>query len=75
MLTKIDQVLATCGQDGKIVLSHSQNTKCLLTLEDPDNKMVPVNSIQFTSNSQFLAGACNDKKVRIYDLKRRELCK
>ena len=47
----IDQVLATCGNDGKIVLSHSTKTSHLLTLEDESNKTNPINSIKFTSNS------------------------
>lgn len=43
----------------------------LLTLEDPDNKNTPINSIAFTSNSYYIASGCNDGKVKIFDLKKK----
>ena len=36
----LDQVIATCGSDGKIVLNHSQKGSNLLTLEDELNKVI-----------------------------------
>jgi len=45
-------VIASAGNDGAIILSHAQKGENLLTLEHNGK---PLNSIAFTSNSQFLA--------------------
>jgi protein NEDD1 len=68
-----NQVIATCGSDGKVVLNHSQKGQNLLSLEDDNNKTNPINSISFTSNSQFLASGGNDGILKIWDLKKRAM--
>ena len=69
----LDQVLASCGNDGFIHLSHSQKGTRLLTLQSEDKKNLPINSISFTQNSQFLVSGGSDGTVTIWDLKSRSV--
>lgn len=64
----LDFVIASAGNDGAIVLSHSQKGENLLNLEYNGK---PIQAIAFTSNSQFLASGGQDTMVRIWDLKRK----
>lgn len=42
-------------------------------LEDPDDIMTPINSVKFTSNSEYLAAGCNDGKVKLFNLRQKKL--
>eukprot|EP01017_Pseudomicrothorax_dubius_P024493 TRINITY_DN2602_c0_g1_i2.p1 TRINITY_DN2602_c0_g1~~TRINITY_DN2602_c0_g1_i2.p1 ORF type:complete len:371 (+),score=30.17 TRINITY_DN2602_c0_g1_i2:159-1271(+) len=68
-----NQVIASAGADGRIVLSHAGKGNQLLLLEDELNRTIPTNAVAFTSNSQFLASGGNDGIVKLWDLKRRAL--
>lgn len=57
-------MIASCGNDGQIILSHSQKANQLLTLDDDSAIKKPLLSVGFTSNSQYLASGGQDGLVR-----------
>ncbi len=85
----LDQVIASAGSDGKIVLNHAYKGTNLLSLDDENSRVIifqiifcitifqtkaaQVNSAWFTSNSQLLASGGNDCLLKVWDLKKRSL--
>ncbi|CAD8117089.1 unnamed protein product [Paramecium sonneborni] len=63
-------VIASCGNDGVIVLSRSADGQSLLPLEHNGKA---INAISFTSNSQYLASGGHDSIVRVWDLKKKTI--
>ncbi|CAK68049.1 unnamed protein product (macronuclear) [Paramecium tetraurelia] len=63
-------VIASCGNDGVIVLSRSTDGQSLLPLEHNGKA---INAISFTSNSQYLASGGHDSIVRVWDLKKKTI--
>lgn len=63
-------MIASCGNDGMIILSHSANGKPLLPLEHNGKA---INAISFTSNSLYLASGGYDSIVRVWDLKKKAI--
>jgi len=68
-----NQVIASAGSDGKIVLNHAWKGTNLLSLDDENSRSAQVNSAWFTSNSQYLASGGNDCLLKVWDLKKRTL--
>lgn len=64
-----DQVLATCGEDEKIILSSTTTGKQLFEFED-----IPASKIQFSKSTTHLAAGCFNGKVKIFDLKMKKIC-
>ncbi|CAD8084333.1 unnamed protein product [Paramecium sonneborni] len=63
-------VIASCGNDGVIVLSRATDGQSLLPLEHNGKA---INAISFTSNSQYLASGGHDSIVRVWDLKKKTI--
>ncbi|KAL4502999.1 hypothetical protein ABPG72_014228 [Tetrahymena utriculariae] len=68
-------VLASCGNDGKIVLSNSRKQGNLIQFDDDIQNSSPLTSIQFTSASTKLASGGSNGRVKIYDLKNQCIAK
>ncbi|KAL4455475.1 hypothetical protein ABPG74_012627 [Tetrahymena malaccensis] len=68
-------VLASCGNDGKIVLSNSRKQGNLIQFDDDIQNSSPLTSIQFTSQSTKLASGGSNGRVKIYDLKNQCIAK
>ncbi|CAD8093613.1 unnamed protein product [Paramecium primaurelia] len=63
-------VIASCGNDGVIILSRATDGQSLLPLEHNGKA---INAISFTSNSQYLASGGHDSIVRVWDLKKKTI--
>ncbi|CAK87730.1 unnamed protein product (macronuclear) [Paramecium tetraurelia] len=63
-------VIASCGNDGVIILSRATDGESLLPLEHNGKA---INAISFTSSSQYLASGGHDSIVRVWDLKKKTI--
>ena len=67
------RVLASSGDDGSIVLSHTETSDRLATLEPTTFQTSPINSIAFTSKSDMIGCGSLDGVVRVWDLRKKEV--
>lgn len=67
------RVLASSGDDGNIVLSHTETAERLAVLEPLSFPASPINSISFTSKSDMIGCGSLDGIVRVWDLRKKEV--
>mmetsp|Transcript_15690 Transcript_15690/g.28620 ORF Transcript_15690/g.28620 Transcript_15690/m.28620 type:complete len:565 (+) Transcript_15690:932-2626(+) len=67
------RIIASAGDDSKLVLSNAATGTQLGLLEPIDTRPAPLQALAFTTKSDFIASGGSDRKVRVWDLKKKEL--
>jgi len=71
--TYLGQVIASSGEDGKVVLTFIPKSQVIETLSENQSSPIPVYSTAFSSYSQYMGTGSGNGMVKIWDLKMRSL--